>query len=358
MIDRFQKKVATNDQRIVIAGPGTGKTTTICEKVRFLVKERGIQPGDIAVLSFTKEAAENIRSRAGFPVHASTIHSLAYGTARSLGITSNIIEQEQASLLVEQFGEPVQILNLIDLFRLGKVEDREIAGTMLSDIVEQYEGFLGASGAMDFFQMVQGAKEILRYKPTRRHVKTFEYVIVDEAQDITVSEYEFVKEIVDWPDNLVLVGDPYQSIYSFRGASSIMSELIKAGAKTDILRQTYRYGKRILDYSRCLVERIDIGVDYEMIPNDIEDEVLTLTRENAKVAAKRLSGESCAFLARANYQADELAGTKCYTGTIHSAKGLEWNNVFLLLKYSHSPEETFVNYVAATRAKRRLIIIY
>lgn len=358
MIDRFQKAVAENDQRIVVAGPGTGKTTTICEKVRFLVQERGVKPGDIAVLSFTREAAENIRRRAGFPVHASTIHSLAYSTARSLGISSKIIGQEEANSLVEQFGEPVRIFNLIDLFRMGRIKDMKIADTTLSEIVEQYEGFLAMSGHIDFFQMVQNAKEILSYRPTRKRAKTFKYVIVDEAQDITLSEYEFVSEIVDYPDNLVLIGDPYQSIYAFRGASSIMSEMIKAGAKTDVLHQTYRYGKRILAFSNSLVDRIDIGIDYKMKPNDIEDEVLTLTRGNAKAIARRFTGESCAFLARTNLQAEELAVRNCYTGTIHSAKGLEWDNVFLLFEYSFSTEETFVNYVATTRAKKRLIILY
>ena len=269
---------------------------------------------------------------------------------------------EEASCLVEQFGEPIQILNMIDLYRLGKLEDAEISGTPLSEIVDQYESFLHLSGQMDFFQMINRAKEIIEYTPTRRHVKTFEHVIVDEAQDITMSEYEFVKSIVDHPEQLVLVGDPYQSIYAFRGASSIMAELIKSGANTGLLRQTYRYGQKILDYTRSFVNAIDIGIDYDMIPNNVDDEVITLSKTNAKSVIKRLIDKSCAILARTNREASNFSDNRSkanyYAGTIHSSKGLEWENVFVLIKYSRSIEETFVNYVATTRAKKRLIILY
>ena len=245
---------------LVLAGPGTGKTTTMVEAILARV-ERGTPPDRILALTFSRKAAEQLRekvsARLGVTTSgalASTFHSFAYGLVRQyapaelyvapLRLLSapeqDVVLQEllgdhpeavrwptalRAAVGTRGFAREVQTvigrarergLDPEDLIALGRTEgvpEFEVAGYFL----EQYLDVLGAQAAIDYPDLL--ARAVIEARRHREELRArYDCVLIDEYQDTDPSQVMLVQELAGDGRDLIVVGDPDQSIYGFRGA--------------------------------------------------------------------------------------------------------------------------------------------
>jgi superfamily I DNA/RNA helicase/RecB family exonuclease len=267
-LDGAQRAVVTHagGPLLVLAGPGTGKTTTIVESVVDRVARRGIDPGRVLVLTFSRKAAEELRERIALrldrtlrqPV-AMTFHSYAFALVRREFVLSG----EQAPLLLpgpEQLLEVRRLLHgeagdgsrgwperlraavgtrgfaaelrdfllraaergldgsaLAAIGRLHGRDDWEAAGRFLDSYAARFD--LAPVPAYDYAEIVRIAGAMLRRGAVRaRERDAYDAVFVDEYQDTDPAQEELLVQLAGDGRELVAVGDPDQSIYAFRGA--------------------------------------------------------------------------------------------------------------------------------------------
>lgn len=320
----------SNDRTVVIASAASGKTALLTEKVRQLIRS-GQDLSRMAVITFTNMAAGELRKRLDKDdkpgLFIGTIHSLANYFLMSSGIqTSKVIENENFD---------------------------------------------------ELFELVQEHPEC---------VKPMDWIILDEAQDSSYIQFEFLFEMIA-PEHFFVVGDPKQSIYQWnKGDPRLLKNLAREfGVETFDLNENYRNGANILSYAKRITRRAG-NEDHSICMTDWNSTILEsdfnpkkfvdliqsnppykewaiLTRTNAE------ANEMAIVLSRANIPFDtfkqgdltnEQLGTKMKQNTvkiltIHSAKGLEWDNVIVIGTRFNANEEINVCYVAATRARKFLI---
>jgi len=230
---------------LILAGPGTGKTQDLARRVRWLICERNpiIQPQNILVVTFTAEAAKNMKKRLSDKSRAevfvpaekqpkvATLNSLGYEIIRQhrkeLGISEDIKITPQG---------PVQDVLLADVSQLcgNRREDGRLVGkcrrngeckkeeSKKCEICEKYVGLLSRFNTIDYDEQILRACRVLREsKPLReKYIQATEAVLVDEYQDLNKAQHELIELLSDsHKDGLFVVGDDDQSIYEFRGGS-------------------------------------------------------------------------------------------------------------------------------------------
>lgn len=269
---------------MIIAGPGSGKTTVLTNRVRYMIKELNIPPDEILVITFTKAAALQMKKRfeeiSGdyYPVTFSTFHSLFFSiiTDASNNEVSLITPKEKLNILVSVLKERqicfdgVNLSSLLaeqSLFKTKKSgKDDFVSAILEKDVfVKVYSACLKEEkllGKLDFDDFSIWCEEMLRKENVLRlWKKRYRYCLVDEFQDIGEDQYGILKMLFD--DNVFAVGDDDQSIYGFRGAKpSICMNFVKDfNAKVVYLSNNYRSQKDIVDKSVRLIshnkERFD-----------------------------------------------------------------------------------------------------
>lgn len=329
---------ATEPYIVVVATAAAGKTRCITERVRWLLNN-GVPGEEIVTITFTNAAAEEISDRLGNPtgVFIGTIHSLANFYLRSAGIdTSKLLNDEKFD----------------DLFKLIKKNPHCV-----------------------------------------QHVT---HLIVDEAQDSNPQQFEFLLDMIA-PDNYMLMGDHRQAIYRFANATPeyILNLMESPEVTTYELTENYRNAPEILQYAKNGIRTL--GRDYE-------DYSIPMRATHGRVIDVPYSGEGIAttieryvsrgdseykdwfILTRTNAELDTILQVlkrhKIPTDTfkraqldnkglkekmrentvkvltIHTAKGLEADNVVVIGARYRDIEEKCVNYVAATRARNLLVWAY
>ena len=249
-LNEAQKQAVCHVQgpMMVLAGPGSGKTTVIVNRIRYLTEKAGIDPGQILVITFTRAAAEEMKSRyekaAG---KEGGICGVTFGTFHSIFFA--ILRQTchyQASDILQE-GERLQILKgILQQAGLGRMTEKEQLAQIAGEIsLLKNEGQDPASFAArtlpqaDFQKLLQAYRQEL----LRRHrldfddmleqcrayflrdpqlLKTwqdrFRYILIDEFQDINRIQYEVIRMLAAPRNNLFIVGDDDQSVYGFRGS--------------------------------------------------------------------------------------------------------------------------------------------
>ena len=225
----------------VIAGPGTGKTFTLTERIARLV-EQGVKPEDICAVTFTVRAAEEMRRRLRARVKRAdkitvgTFHSICYSMLKGeTALAERALQLKLAGEAVASLGltcSPRRLLNDVSAYKSGKGEQTE--GVAL------YCELLRASGTADFDDLLSLA--------LGKEGKTFGWLHVDEFQDVNPVQYELVRK---WSrgGKLFVIGDPDQAIYSFRGAAAECFAGLKADfpdAAVFRLAESYRSTPQIL----------------------------------------------------------------------------------------------------------------
>jgi DNA helicase-2/ATP-dependent DNA helicase PcrA len=232
---------------LVIAGPGSGKTRVITNRIAALI-ESGVSPWNICAITFTNKAADEMRQRVvGMGIrsgsHISTFHSLCARILRQYadkaGINPNFSiydDAEQTKCMKEAMKAqnidttnfaPGRMLEAISLLK-NKLEDADTLSQMAGDffsriLVKAYKGYqeiLATNNALDFDDLLMKAALLLRDFPDVRWElnNRFKFLLVDEYQDTNHAQYQIARFLAIEHGNICVTGDPDQSIYRWRGA--------------------------------------------------------------------------------------------------------------------------------------------
>lgn len=326
-----EKILSANENKVVVmSSAASGKTALLTEKVRRILQS-GVDPRKVAVITFTNMAATELIQRLGADykdgIFIGTIHALANYMLRAGGVdTSKVLNDEKFD----------------ELFEL---------------IVKN-----------------------------QHCIKHLDWVLLDEAQDSDPLQFNFLFGMID-PPNFFVVGDLKQTIYRWKGSEpELLATLAGRPYVTCYtMRENFRNGIKILEFAKGIIKptsmidysipvREELGVVDELIytPNVIVNEIkkqpeykkwAILCRTNAEIS------EISYFLKKNEIPVDtfkqgdltkaelveRMAQNTVKVLTVHSAKGLEWDNVIVVGMRYFSEEERCIGYVAATRARNHLI---
>ena len=358
---------------LLLAGPGSGKTFTITQRILYLIRERQIAPEKLLVITFTREAALSMRQRFAQispqeapTVNFGTFHSVFYQILLKSGriSTGNILNNRQKYSFILPLLKQIK-----DCRKISAAELTDIAGNFLaaigyykntgdkenskkklpeewkeyfSHIYEAYEEARKKIRGLDFDDMLKECEELLQKDPGQRAYwqNRFEYILIDEFQDINYRQYSIVKILAEKHRNIFAVGDDDQAIYGFRGARpACMKQFAQEfGAKQILLRTNYRSHQDIVEASLAV-----IGENRDRFPKDLEpceahrrqpgdrqDRRRVRVREFSETPEQlqylirslktRTEGESCAVLFRTNLSMQSVAARLAGEGISFSMK--------------------------------------
>ncbi|MBO4782048.1 MAG: ATP-dependent helicase, partial [Lachnospiraceae bacterium] len=267
---------------MVLAGPGSGKTTVIANRIMYLTGECEVPPEKILVITFTRTAAEEMRERYRVltggeqGVTFSTFHALFFKILRYAYSydSSNILTEDERTRYLRDAAQKAGAANFLDgdlIFvlsseisciknRKGEMTNRcsRSVGTdkkQFEEIYNEFERILRDEKKIDFDDMMllcgrlfDEHPEVLLYWQ-----QVYEYILIDEFQDICPLQYELIKRLAEPHHNIFVVGDDDQSIYAFRGASS------------ELMFEFEKDHKKLKEY-----ERITLGVNYRCSESIVE----------------------------------------------------------------------------------------
>ena len=262
---------------MILAGPGSGKTTVITRRVQCLIEEYHVNPVNILVITFSRAAAAEMRERfhkltggRNDPVTFGTFHAVYFQILKhAYGYTgANIVKEEQRVQFVREFlhrlrletdNEAELITNI--LHEIGLVKESGIPPEhyyssscperVFRNLFYGYQEFLDQNRLLDFDDMLVYTKELLEARPDilAGWQQRFRYILIDEFQDINRIQYDIIRLLAKPENNLFIVGDDDQSIYRFRGASpEIMLHFEEdfPGTQRVLLDTNYRSGREIV----------------------------------------------------------------------------------------------------------------
>ena len=269
---------------LIIASPGSGKTTVITHRTRQLIEECGVNPSNILVITFTKAAAGEMKDRfnhltqnQGYPVSFGTFHAIFFRILKYAYRydASSIVREEQRiryikelidkeDLEIEDENEFISaILSEIsavkgEMIKLDYYYSKNCPEEVFKRLYDGYEAKMRRANLIDFDDMMVMSYELFiqRKDILQAWQKKYQYILIDEFQDINKVQYEIVKMLAAPENNLFIVGDDDQSIYRFRGARpEIMLGFEKdyPGAKRIILNVNYRCCRPIVEAADRLI---------------------------------------------------------------------------------------------------------
>lgn len=275
----------TDGPCLVLAGPGSGKTLTIVNRVKYLIEKQKVRPEEILVVTFTRFAAAEMKSRLclvmgkrDLPVTVGTFHGIYYGIlkwAYRMNQENILSETEKYQILRGVINkERMEIFDEEDFIQdiaaeIGKVKNNRIpleefvsekcSADAFRNIYRNYEQHRKEQKKIDFDDMLVLCYELFRARPDvlAQWQKKFRYVLIDEFQDINRIQYDVIRMLAQPENNLFVVGDDDQAIYGFRGADSeLMLGFGKdfPDAKQILLGMNYRSTANIVQNSLKLIE--------------------------------------------------------------------------------------------------------
>jgi len=344
---------------LVLAGAGSGKTRTLVFRVAYLI-EQGICPENILLVTFTNKAAKEMMDRVerllGFKpddLLGGTFHHVGNlilrKNATKLGYKNNfnILDQDDSTTLIKQamaslalnvkgqnFPKASVVQAIISYARNTNREVKEIAGEyydypdFIADKVREiefvYEQKKKAGNLMDFDDLLINWLKLLVDFPEvkNRYRKQFKYILVDEYQDTNFVQAEIIREMSDFHNNVLVVGDDSQSIYSFRAADvrNILS-FPKAYPKAKIFKieTNYRSTPQILQLANSIIRHNVDQFEKTLLPHREQSKlpVLIPARDNyqqANIVTRKIlkfyeeghKFNEMAILYRSNYQSAEI----------------------------------------------------
>lgn len=235
----------------VVAGPGSGKTKTLADRVEFLLTQMGAKPREITAVTFTNQAAKELRDRLSAKLGGrravsgmtiGTFHSVCWQQLGKPGLVSESEALSLAEKLLEGRGlglTPRNFLGEVSRRKNGmEPQEREVE----EDLLEEYRVLL--EGRLDFDDLLLKALDLQPPSP-----KSLTHLLIDEFQDCNSLQYRLVLHWAEEGKNLFVIGDPDQSIYGFRGAGGRCFQQLKEDrpALREIrLVQNYRSTPEIL----------------------------------------------------------------------------------------------------------------
>ncbi len=284
---------------LILAGPGSGKTRVIAHRVAYLIKVCRVNPHRIMSVTFTNKAAREMEERL-YRLVSGSVKDLTMGTfhaicarilrrdGKAIGIDSRFViydDGDQISVIkrsLQQVGlDPKQfapraissaitaakshLLTPKDYTQRSSSYFEEVAGR----VYERYQQLLTESNALDFDDLLMKTVQLFKASPEllSRYQARYLHVLVDEFQDTNLVQYELIKQLAGKYRNICVVGDPDQSIYSWRSADlrNILNfEKDFPEAKVVLLEQNYRSTKMILETASYV-----ISVNQQRKPRDL-----------------------------------------------------------------------------------------
>jgi DNA helicase II / ATP-dependent DNA helicase PcrA len=381
---------------LILAGPGSGKTRVITHRVAYLTKQCGVSPRHIMAVTFTNKAAKEMTERLD-KIVGSSLKELTLGTfhaicarilrhdGEAIGIKPQFViydDDDQISLIkrcLQQLNidpkqyTPGAIQNKISFAKSQVVTPHEFAERgrsyleeVIARVYECYERLLKESSALDFDDLLMKTVELFKNNPKTlsRYQERYVHVMVDEFQDTNLVQYEFIRLLGAKYKNICVVGDPDQSIYSWRSAD-VRNILDFAkdypGAKVVLLEQNYRSTKTILETASYVIsgnherkpgklwtengegDKITVTETY----NEQEEAQFVVSEVDKLVREGRYKSGECAVLYRTNAQSRALeeafirygmpyrlvAGTKFY-------ERKEVKDIIAYLRFIHNPDDS------------------
>lgn len=295
----------------IIAGAGSGKTRVLTMRIAHLIQDCGVFPGKILAITFTNKAAKEMKERVQKLLEQdsanpwiSTIHSLCVRILREditvLGWPRNftIIDAEDQKSIVKEACKhySYDLTEYPATMLVNYISDNKTAGVSVkhadtlagSDPDEQakakvyafYEQRLNDMYALDFDDLILKTVKLLKtYEEVcAKWQRRFHYILVDEFQDIDRNQYALIRLLTGRDNALLVVGDPDQTIYTWRGAEvGIIMNFVKdfPECKTVVLNENYRSTKYILGGANSLIKNNRNRVDKDLFTSRESDEKIT-----------------------------------------------------------------------------------
>jgi len=295
---------------LVLAGPGSGKTRVLTQRIAYLIGFMGVRPYHIFAVTFTNKAAREMKSRV-IKLLGQQTSGLTLGTfhgscarilrreAEHLPFDSNyvIFDADDQIRVVKQVLKDLNIdekryrpqgihagisrakneLILAEKFTAQSYKDE-----IVKRVYERYQQTLLASNAVDFDDLLLWTAVLLEKNPIvrERYARRYEHILVDEFQDTNMAQYMLLKHLASYHQNIFVVGDADQSIYRWRGAdyrNVLRFEGDFPTAKVILLEQNYRSSQTILDAAMAVIDRN---------PNRTEKKLFTERGTGKKVVSR------------------------------------------------------------------------
>ena len=316
--------ITTEGPLLIQAGAGSGKTKTLTTRIAYILHQGLASPFQILAVTFTNKAAKEMRERLGhmlgqdatdryFLPFMGTFHGICVRLLRQdgmhIGVPSNFVifdesdrqaavKQAVKELMIDEKAfPPKQIAGMISNAKnelISASAYQEIANNPLTRAVAQvfprYETILKNAGALDFDDLIIKTVRMLESAPEIRHKwqNQFRYILIDEYQDTNAAQYRLIRLLVNDKQNIAVVGDDWQSIYSWRGAdfrNILRFEQDFKNACVIKLEQNYRSTKHILDAAHAVISKNSNRSDKKLWTNTGEGmqvQLLQLYNERAE----------------------------------------------------------------------------
>lgn len=284
----------TSGPLLILAGAGSGKTKTLTHRIAYLIQHEAIWPNEILAVTFTNKAAREMRERLGhllnqegssrgFMPWMGTFHGICVRMLRidgaTIGIQANFViydEDDRQGLIKQAMKElsigdkqikPRAVSSAISSAKneLKTPEDMTASARypfeqQVATIYERYEKLRQTAGALDFDDLLIETVRLLRERSEIRDKwrQSFKHILIDEYQDTNAAQYAIVRSLVNELQNICVVGDDWQSIYSWRGAdfTNILNfERDFPGTKVIKLEQNYRSTSAILSAANNVITK-------------------------------------------------------------------------------------------------------
>ena len=370
----------TKGPLLIVAGAGAGKTKTLTYRIINLI-HKGVDPSSILAITFTNKAAKEMRDRveallekienggfanyrAGGVPFVSTFHALGVyiikENANLLGLTKHftILDDADSISIIKDImkandinpkvHEPRKIRNIIsrakgDLITWDKfnISVKSSVESITALIWREYNKRLKKDGSLDFDDLLLKTAILLKKYPEikNKYRQKWQYIHIDEYQDTNEVQYEMAKLLVGKDENICVVGDTDQNIYSWRGANiknMLHFEKDYPNAKIIILEQNYRSTKKILEAANTIINKNKYRVPKNLFTENKEGETINVCEaydevSEAKFVAemiteliKKKNPEDIAILYRANFQSRVLEEALLQTGIPYQVLGVKF----------------------------------
>ena len=280
---------------LVLAGPGSGKTLTIVARIQTLIQTYQVKPEEILVITFTKYAAVEMKTRFFSEMKGSrpavtfgTFHGIYYGIlkwAYRFGPENILSEEEKRQMLlqivnrkeIDEFEEEdflKEIISEIGIVKNNGLKIEEYETTICGketfrEIYREYERRRNEERKIDFDDMLLLCRDLFIKRPDilKRWQQRFRYILIDEFQDINQVQYDVIRMLAAPQNNLFVVGDDDQSIYGFRGADSrLMFQFQRdfPNAKQLLLDVNYRSSENIVKNALKVIANNEVRFDKQI----------------------------------------------------------------------------------------------
>jgi len=381
---------------LIVAGPGSGKTRVITHRVAYLIKVCGINPHRVMAVTFTNKAAremaerlEKLLGQTAGDLTLGTFHAICARILRQEGkaieLDSRFViydEEDQLSLIKQSLQEldldpkqyaPRAIQSAIKYAKSRLLTPADYAEqtsnyfeTVVQRVYERYQQSLTRSHGVDFDDLLMKTVQLFNDHPKvlAKYQSRYLHILVDEFQDTNITQYMLIKQLAGKHRNVCVVGDPDQSIYSWRFADlrNILSfEKDYPDAKVAFLEQNYRSTKTILDVASSIItinsrrkpKRLwtenEAGVPISVIEtyNENEEAQFVIGEIEKLVSENVTTAGGCAVMYRVNAQSRALEEAYMRYGLPYKLVGgtrfyqrREIKDVIAYLRLIHNPADS------------------